>query len=124
MSPTSHRLVLALMLATGAGLAGCGSQTNEPAHAAEASAAPRDAHALVAAGATLLDVRTRAEYDERHLEGALLVPVNEVEARLAEIRTDRPVVVYCRSGARAERAATVLRRSGYDVEVLGSIDAW
>jgi phage shock protein E len=101
---------------------GC-SEGGEPSQAA-AQAPPRDPHALVAAGATLLDVRTPEEFSERHLEGAVNIPVDQVEARLAEIPRDRPVVVYCRSGARSMSAARILRRGGYDVEDLGSINEW
>lgn len=83
-----------------------------------------EAHRLVSDGATLLDVRTPAEFSSRHLEGAVNVPVDEVGARLEEIPRDRPVVVYCRSGARSARAAEELRAAGYTVHDLGSIDAW
>ena len=100
---------------------GCGSQSAEPA---QAEAPPRDPHALVAAGATLLDVRTPEEFSERHLEGAVNIPVDQVEARMSEIPRDRPVVVYCRSGARSMSAARILRRGGYDAEDLGSINEW
>lgn len=116
---------LALLVTTSAltlGSAGCGSQSSESSQAAEQP--PRDPHALVAAGATLLDVRTPEEFSERHLEGAVNIPVDQVEARLGEIPRDRPVVVYCRSGARSMSAARILRRSGYDVEDLGSINEW
>lgn len=102
--------------------AGCGSQSNDASQAR--SEVRRDPHALVADGATLLDVRTAEEFAAGHLEGAVNIPVDQVEARLPEIPRDRPVVVYCRSGARSRNAASVLRRSGYDVEDLGSINEW
>ncbi len=86
--------------------------------------AASDPHALVAAGGTLLDVRTQAEFDARHLDGALLIPVDELGSRIAEVPTGQPVVVYCRSGARSARAATMLREAGYEVHDLGSIDNW
>lgn len=122
-SARSHWLFVLVLTATAPfGVGGCGSQSGEPSQAAEQP--PRDPHELVAAGATLLDVRTPEEFAERHLEGAVNIPVDQVEARLAEIPRDRPVVVYCRSGARSMSAARVLRRSGYDVEDLGSINEW
>lgn len=110
-----HALILLLLVVV---VVGVGRQ------AATAAAPKADAHALVAAGATLLDVRTPGEFAERHLDGALNVPVDQVHARLGELPADRPIVVYCKSGRRAERAAEVLRKTGYTVHVLGGIDAW
>ena len=81
----------------GLATAGCGSETS----GAVAQTETRDPHQLVTAGATLLDVRTPEEFAEGHLEGAVLIPVAELSTRLSEIPRDRPVVAYCRSGARS-----------------------
>lgn len=83
-----------------------------------------EAHTLVAGGATLLDVRTPGEFESRHLEGAVNIPVDEVEARVAELPRDKTIVVYCQSGARAATATSVLRAKGYDARSLGGIGAW
>ena len=45
---------------------------------------------------TLLDVRPPEEYRAGHIPGALSVPMNELESRLAELPHDREVVAYCR----------------------------
>lgn len=75
---------------------------------------PESARRLVAEGAILLDVRTPEEFAAGHLEGAVNIPVHEVEARLGELPDrDKPVVVYCRSGRRSAQAKAVLERSGY-----------
>lgn len=73
--------------------------------------------------ALLLDVRTPGEFSGGHLEGAVNVPVQELEQRLAEVGpTDRPVVVYCRSGVRSARAAGLLEAAGFTrVHDLGGI---
>lgn len=115
--------LLALLVLVSPILVAAPGCSEEPSQAA-AQAPARDPHALVAAGATLLDVRTPEEFSERHLEGAVNIPVDQVEARMSEIPRDRPVVVYCRSGARSMSAARILRRGGYDVEDLGSINEW
>lgn len=83
-----------------------------------------EAHALVEAGAVLVDVRTPEEFAARHIEGAVNVPVDEVMNHLDELPADRTVVVYCQSGRRAERAAQSLREAGHTVHVLGGIDDW
>ncbi|MBX7193005.1 MAG: rhodanese-like domain-containing protein [Sandaracinaceae bacterium] len=116
------RLAL-LVVSLGSLAVGCGSQSQgDPAPAREEE--HRDPHQLVAEGATLLDVRTPEEFGERHLDGAINIPVDQVEARMSEISRDHPVVVYCRSGARAMSAARILRRAGYDVFDLHTINDW
>lgn len=85
--------------------------------------------ALIAAeGMQLLDVRTLEEYEEGHIAGAVLVDVNEsdfVEKAVAMLDKERPVAVYCRSGRRSARAATLLNGQGYVVTNLdGGVIAW
>lgn len=82
------------------------------------------ARALVARGATLLDVRTPAEFEEGHVDGALNIPVQVLAQRLADVPRDQPVVVYCRSGARSAAASEVLTEAGYTVHDLGPMSAW
>lgn len=85
-----------------------------------------DARTLVANGARLVDVRTTSEFASGHLEGAVNVPVQDLERRLAELEPrDRPIVLYCRSGNRSARAARVLRDAGFTaVHDLGPMSAW
>ncbi len=111
-------LTASLALVVSLTLAACGSS--------EAAAAPpgQDPHAMVAAGATLLDVRTPGEFAGGHLEGALNIPIADLEGRLDEVPSDQPVVVYCRSGARSAAAASTLRDRGYQVHDLGPMSAW
>ena len=63
----------------------------------------------------LLDVRTPAEYAEGHLPGAINIPHTELAARVAELSESREsdIVVYCRSGTRAEQALGVLKDAGF-----------
>lgn len=73
--------------------------------------------------ALLLDVREPAEWDDDlgHLEGAMLIPVGELDGRLMELESyrERPVLVYCRSGVRSAEAAEILLRAGFrDVSSL------
>lgn len=82
------------------------------------------ARALVEAGAFLLDVRTPEEFAEGHVEGATNIPVDALAERLADVPKDHDVVVYCRSGGRSARAASLLREAGYEVHDLGAMDAW
>ena len=76
----------------------------------------------------LVDVRTPEEYAERHIDGAINIPVDALESRLSEVAkgdTSKPVVVYCHSGNRAGRAKKILVDHGYSqVTNLGGIDDW
>ena len=83
------------------------------------------ARKLVADGAQLLDVRTGVEFRQGHLDGALNIPVDQLNRRMDEVARDRPVVIYCRSGARSSRAARMLQGEGItDVHDLGPMTAW
>lgn len=80
------------------------------------------ARELVSAGAFLLDVRTPEEFRERHLPDAVNIPLQELASRFGELGAKtRPIVVYCRSGARSAAAATVLRAAGYEVLDIGAM---
>ena len=83
------------------------------------------AQALVKAGVTVVDVRTPAEYAGGHIPGAKLVPVDQIEARAAEVGPkERPVILYCRTGRRTAMARATLVRLGftavYDLQGLGN----
>lgn len=80
----------------------------------------------MAEGALLVDVRTPREYATGHLEGAINIPVQELEHRTAELgEKTRPVVLYCRSGARSGSAQRLLRERGFTAAYnLGPMSAW
>ena len=71
------------------------------------------------AAGVFLDVRTREEYAEGHLPGAVNIPLDELGG--ANFGRDRHFYVYCRSGARSARAAGYLKRRGFFVVDLGGI---
>lgn len=79
-------------------------------------------------GTRLLDVRTPGEYETVHIRGAYNVPLDRLAEHAGEIRAaaGEPVVLVCRSGARARRAEEVLRASGMPgLHVLdGGVEAW
>ncbi len=65
---------------------------------------------------TVLDVRPRAEYRAGHLPGARSIPIDEMEARLGELRADREIVAYCRGPycVFADEAVEILNAHGYN----------
>jgi len=58
----------------------------------------------------ILDVRTQAEYDDGHIPGAQLVPVQFIQYKVNDLKQykDKPVLVYCASGGRSPRAVDTL----------------
>ena len=62
--------------------------------------------------AQLIDVREANEYDNGHILGARNIPLTQLKFRRQEVRKDKPVYLYCDSGARAVRAASLLRKYG------------
>jgi rhodanese-related sulfurtransferase len=91
-----------------------------------AEVTPAAASEAVAAGAVLIDVREKSEYDEAHIPGSVLIPLGELSARLDEVPTDRDVYVHCRMGGRSARAVDYLRAVGRpnSYNVTGGIEAW
>ncbi len=69
----------------------------------------------MAAHVQVVDVRESEEFSHGlgHIEGALLVPLGQLESRLAELPRDKPIVTVCRSGARSARAAAMLGKAGF-----------
>lgn len=63
----------------------------------------------------LVDVRTPDEYRTGHKEGALNIPADEVEQRAPQLLPDKNAVIllYCRTGKRADKALETLRKMGY-----------
>jgi len=62
---------------------------------------------------SIVDVRTIMEYQSGHVEGAVNIPLDEVQSRINEFeKMSKPIVVYCRSGARSGMAMSILKQSG------------
>ena len=76
----------------------------------------------------VLDVRTRAEYAEGHIAGAINIPHSELADRLDELgfETSAEVVVYCQAGPRAAHAAATLEEAGFSGvrDLEGHFRAW
>ncbi len=76
----------------------------------------------------MLDVREPGEFEGElgHLEGAHLIPLNQLNERKSEVPNDRPVVTVCQSGKRSARAAEILMKAGYErvANVAGGLIQW
>jgi len=84
---------------------------------------PHEASELVRRGAALLDVREDSEWDAGHAEGAVHMPLAQLDP--LRLPAGHRVVAVCRSGNRSGQAAAWLRAEGYDVHNLeGGMAAW
>ena len=63
--------------------------------------------------ASIVDVRTQSEYEQGHYPDAINIPLNELPQRLDEFKEmKKPIVAYCRSGARSGMAVSLLQQNG------------
>ena len=76
----------------------------------------------------VLDVRTVEEFSENHLNNATLIPLAELEGRLAELASynDTEIIVYCNSGTRSLQASNILVANNFTkiYNMEGGISAW
>lgn len=76
----------------------------------------------------LVDCREQDEWDLVHLSAAKLLPMSQLQDRLAELapHQTRRIVVHCHHGGRSLRVAQWLRSQGYSQaqSMAGGIDAW
>jgi sulfur dioxygenase len=76
----------------------------------------------------VLDVRTPSELDGElgHIEGAQLIPLDELRARVSEVRTDKPVVVVCQTGKRSGLGTVILAKAGVArvANIAGGMMRW
>ena len=65
--------------------------------------------------AYLIDVRSIQEYKEGHLNGAINIPVFEIERKIEEVvkNKETDIIVYCSSGGRSRQAKEILDRLGF-----------
>lgn len=115
------RFLIAAALATALSTAACSSKGG-----GDGFIPSKQAHALVEGGARLVDVRTPGEFKAAHIPGAVNIPLDKLEARLAELPDKgAEIVVYCRSGRRSGIAQRLLKGRGYSkVYNLGPRTAW
>ena len=127
--PRHFRTLVLIAIGVMIALVGCDSASTD-------TAAPTSAPAVRAVSAadavqmlesrTVIDVRTPAEYDAGHVDGALLIDVQaaDFEERIAELDPGAPYLVYCRSGRRSAIAAEAMADAGFtDIVDAGGFDA-
>lgn len=71
--------------------------------------------ALVNQGATIIDVRSKAEYASGHIKGSLNIPLDTLQNNLSKISKSKPVITCCASGMRSASAKGILQNNGFEV---------
>jgi rhodanese-related sulfurtransferase len=80
---------------------------------------------LAARSVVVLDVREHAEWKTGHIQGAIHVPLAQLQSRLPQLPSGKTIVTVCRSGHRSALAARTLTRAGHDVlNLRGGMNAW
>jgi len=77
-------------------------------------------------GAFVLDVRQPEEWNELHVPGATLIPLDQLPNRVSEVPKDQEILVICRSGNRSQAGRDILLQAGFEkvTSVSGGIIAW
>lgn len=75
---------------------------------------------------SLIDVRSKQEYEEYHLLGSINIPLLEIEKNCEKIKLKKEdtIIVYCQSGYRSKKAAEILQKQGYKnvYEIKGGLN--
>lgn len=93
------------------------------------SITPKQASALLQNDTTitLLDVRSMGEFEQAHIEGAMLIPVEILSENLSKLqgKSNKKIIVYCRSGSRSVKASRMLADHGFmPLNVEGGMVEW
>ena len=117
-------LLLAVMLLTA-----CGQAKENDREAVYVNITAEEAKAIMDTeeGCLILDTRTREEYDQGHIPGAIQISHDEITEKAEEVLTDKNqlILVYCRSGRRSKIAAEALVELGYtNIKEFGGIIDW
>ena len=102
------------------------SAMSHPFRANDVDVSPEDVAERHARGEIqLVDVREPYEHEAGHIAGARHIALERLASKAETIDRARPVVFYCRLGARSGMAANAFRRAGYDAQsMMGGLEAW
>ena len=97
-----------------------------PKTATSVEITPAQAYAKFQQGAFFLDVRSQDEWNQFHITGSTLIPLDQLPNRLSELPKDQDIVVVCLSGHRSQSGVTILQQAGFTrVSCLsGGLQAW
>ena len=68
---------------------------------------------LLKEGATIVDVRTKGEYQQGHIKGSINLPLDNLSNHYSKLKKDKPVITCCASGMRSASAKSMLKSNGF-----------
>jgi phage shock protein E len=69
---------------------------------------------VISNGATILDVRTKGEYQSGHLKNSINIPLDKLQQNFKKLNRNKPIITCCASGARSSSARRILKSNGFD----------
>ena len=84
----------------------------------------KKAREAVANGALIVDVRTPKEFSEKHIVGAVNLPIEEIMKGRINLPKNKEIVLYCRTGSRSSASAKVLKEQGWSVYDVATQSDW
>jgi rhodanese-related sulfurtransferase len=108
-------------------LLGCGSYEIDTK--AVANITPNEAQTMTSENqAVIIDVREDNEWDEKHIPGAIHVPLGQLKDRITELETykNTPLIMQCQRGGRSVQASAVMKSAGFAkvYNLDGGLQAW
>ncbi len=87
---------------------------------------PAQAYAKYQDGAFFLDVRSQEEFDQLHILGSTLIPLELLQGNLIDLPREADIVVVCLSGRRSQSGTDLLKQAGFEhiYCLQGGIQAW
>jgi rhodanese-related sulfurtransferase len=87
---------------------------------------PAQAYSKYQQGIFFLDVRNQDEWDQFHISGSTLIPLDQLQNRLSELPREEDIIVVCRSGRRSQSGVTTLQQAGFSrvSSLSGGLQAW
>ncbi len=73
-----------------------------------------DYKALIKSGATIIDVRSKAEYQSGHINGSINIPLDNLTSQIGKLKKDKPIITCCASGMRSAGAKSILKSNGFN----------
>ena len=68
---------------------------------------------LMQNGAQIIDVRTKAEYQQGHVKGSINIPLNNLSNHYSKLKKDKPIITCCASGMRSAQGKSILKANGF-----------
>ena len=68
---------------------------------------------LLSEGAVIVDVRSKAEYQNGHLKKSINIPLDQLQKNLGKLNKSKPVITCCASGMRSASAKSILKSNGF-----------